>query len=263
MLNSINWPLILAGTKDELEAQKVRANSSWILPQLMGFFASLPLAKSAGKFSFTKTIRSWSEKIATDTLVDNTGLLVQREVLSGKLKALNTSPRGNILNGKQTLPQSLRYNTAVPLFLSAYKEFRGVQYSDWDYDDPSAVFFVDKYNLELIKFATSEAPPRWTEAKLRDYRDLGRKVQTGPKAGTSTPILAATALHGIPDPEFTALPKLVKLALAQVWVYAPEVRHALAISNAYDLDSPPQDLVSTKLLTQTAPTAHSMWELAL
>ena len=261
-----NWDFSQYSDKNKLTellaASYWQANASWLLPQMLALLATrMVLAKTARGWGFTPTLRDLGHPLdprITMLQYDN-GMPVTKAAFQGMLNVLNHSPRGEILatGWKQSTGPGLRYSAAVPLFLSAFKEYRGIKYSEWDCTDPNLIYFLDKDNLDYSE--QFYKPVEWSSEELLEFREEGRTVRSGPKAGTQKALTLTTTLTGITDQEFKQLPRLMKLALCQVWVYHPTIRHDLMITNHLDLDQHPEPLVVDEVFNTTQTT--SMWDV--
>ena len=220
-------------------------NSHWLLPQALAFVGTkLPLAKnSGGKLSFATTLQQW--KTGSMPQLDN-GTQVNLLWVKHLFQVLNTKPRGSILGKlKQSTLLGSRYAANVPLILSAFKEYRNVQYTQWDFSEPEARLFMDLDTFELIPYFGIEQP--WSVEELLEFQRLGRTVSTGASAGKVRSIAACTSITCVQDPEFKKLSRLMKLLLCQTWVYAPEIRSKYAITDLMNLDQPAAPLVDTDI----------------
>jgi hypothetical protein len=225
----------------------LQANHTWVLPQVLAFFNSVVrLERVDGKISSSATLRALHADLLESRVRFQSGRVLGSGELSGLFAYINHSPRGEILYGKQSAPTCARYGAAVPLLLSAFKELRNVPYGAWDYTDPKITAFLDKDTAAVVPHIGQEFP----DLDLVEIRELGRTVKSGARAGRQTPYVSCTSINGIPDPDFRALPRLVKLMLCQVWLYHPTVRHPLAWTNLLDLDSPAPSLVDTEILDE-------------
>jgi len=223
-------------------------NSHWLLPQCLAFVGSkLPLAKTmSGKLSFRETLKLW--KTGSMPQLDN-GTVVNLLWIKHVFHVLNTKPRGDLLGKlKQSTLLGSRYAANVPLILSAFKEYRNVEYSQWDFSEPEARLFMDLDTFELISYFGVEQP--WSVEELLEFQRLGRTVNTGANAGKVRSIAACTSITCVQDPEFKKLSRLMKLMLCQTWVYAPEIRSKYAITDLLNLDQPAPPLVDTDIFAQ-------------
>ena len=230
-------------TKDTL--QEFRRKAVWLLPQLMSFFgSSLRLRKDeeTGLYSPTNFIRDNIALCREEKLLYE-GTPVPEEILKGMFRILVHYPRGDILNAtsqKQT-KEGLRYAANVPLILSAFKEFRSVHYSEWDWSDENMVYLVDEGIAQLIPFIESsehrEILKKWDKQTLLDIRDDANVKDV--------PFTSMYSIAVAKDLEFKRLPRLLKLMLCQVWVYHPTIRHNMGICSVEDVDSFPDPLTTS------------------
>lgn len=232
----------LETTKDSLDA--FRQRSPALLPQALAWIGSnIRLVKGeSGKWSFDKTFDNLGSEVQSGKLLFE-GSPVSGAWLLGMFRALNHHPRGEILSPqlKQSQPSGSRYAANIPLILSAFKQYRNVNYEDWDWDSPSEhlKWFLDKDNRDVIAYRKQEMP--WTLEQLEEFR-----IQTNTKEKALT---AITSVVRIADPDFKMLPRLLKLMLLQLWTYHPSIRHPLAITNLQNFDEPAKPLVDSELQT--------------
>lgn len=246
------------------QQEQFALNSNWLLPQCLAFVGSkLSLAKNdAGKMSFKQTLQLWKQQPLPQ--LDN-GQQVNLLWIKHLFQVLNTKPRGSILGKlKQSTLLGSRYAANVPLILSAFKEYRNIQYAQWDFSEPEAKLFMDLDTFELIPYFGVEQP--WSVEELLEFQRLGRTVNTGANAGKVRSIAACTSITCVQDPEFKKLSRLMKLMLCQTWVYAPEIRNKYAITDLMNLDQPAQPLVDAEIFASTTgqnipqqKTLDEMW----
>lgn len=233
---------------EELDLEVLKANSSWVLPQLTALLGKLPLARGDNELiSATLSLRRIAKE--TDSITFSNGMPITREAINAMLGFLLRKNRSDILSGTQL--QSPRYSAAVPFLLAAFKEQRNIQYSSWDTSDPMFKYFIED---EWLLALTNLEVPHYTLEERLDFRAAARTVKTGPKAGTMRSINATTVISKVGDEVFDALPKYWKLALCQTWVFHPSNRHPLAITNPYNIDTPAEALVSGEIFETKQPT---------
>jgi hypothetical protein len=178
------------------------------------------------------------------------------------IKWLTTSPRGDLLTGMtQTRDQGVRWSAPVPLVLSAFKEFRGVGYSSWDWTDTNMTTLVDKDITEWSGYFGTPQP--WSLEDLIQFRVGALEVKSGKYQGTVRKPESTSQVYGVTDPDFKKLPRLMKLALTQLWCFHPRVRTELMITDHMNLDSHPQPLVDGEVLQvkSSKPTEPSPWDV--
>jgi len=232
---------------EELDPKMLKANSSWVLPQLLAFLGKLPLARGDNELiSATLSLRRIAREI--DSVTFSNGMPVTKETINAMLGFVLRTNRSDILSGTQL--QHPRYSAAVPFLLSAFKEQRNIPYSSWDTSDPMFRYFIED---EWLLALTHLEVPKFTLDECLDFRAKARTFKTGPKAGTLRSINATTVISKIGDEVFDALPKYWKLALCQTWVFHPTNRHPLAITNPYNIDEPAEPLVSGEVFEARQP----------
>jgi hypothetical protein len=230
---------------DELDPTVLKANSSWILPQLTALLGKLPLARNDSELiSPTLSLRRIAKE--TESITFSNGMPLTKEALNVMLKHVLRSNRSEILRGTQL--QTPRYSAAVPFVLSAMKEQRNIQYSSWDINDPMIRFFVEDEWLLALSY---DSVPQYTTEEILDFRAKARTFKTGDRVGTLRAINATTSISKVGHDTFDQLPKYWKLALCQTWVFHPTNRHHLAITNPYNIDTTAEPLVSGEILNYT------------
>lgn len=241
------------------------SNSGWILPQTVCAIGNYwPIVKGDdGLFSFTLTLRGWKELISRGEL-DLEGTPITLDGATRLLAWLNAAPRGELLGTmRQTKGEGVRWSAPVPIILSAFKQYRGVGYSAWNWTDPGRRFLLDHDILEWSNHFGVDV--EWTNEELVEFRTTALAVKSGVKQGTvRTPESCAT-VFGVTDPQFKALPRLMKLSLTQLWCFHPRVRTDLMITDHVHLDSMPPPLVSGEVFQEPTatelPISQSPWDV--
>ena len=241
-------------------SKTVVPNASWIMPQASAFIARVinPQRNHDGKVSFAATV---------DDLRSRRGSLAWDygepcRSLGSIISILTHAPRGDIIGTSKTgIKDPGRWNSAVPLILAALKEYKNVQYSEWDWTDPARIEFLDKDMYEYSKTFHTAYP--FTKDELLEFQTMARTFKTGPKAGTMRPVASTTLITKTGNPDFDALPRLAKLALCQTWIFHPTKYNKFMITNPLDLDSPQVPLVDAEVVfDQPGPTYNrvSNWD---
>ena len=221
-----------------------RANSSVYIPQMLAFIANtMTLVRSDNYeghyWGFTPTLSRLGSELQNGSVKFDSGEVCTQEEYLNILRVLNTPTRSYILKDKQTNPNTRRYSTSVPLVLSAFKQYKNINYSSWDWSDPSARFFLDSDTLDLVPYFVHETVASkdidLCDAVLADY-DL---------------VKARSALGGavtrVKLREFKDLPHLLRLQLLQLWVYDPDNWNDYSLLDVRSLDSRPAKLISSDI----------------
>lgn len=239
--NILELPFDDKGFLDEpstLEALKV--NSSWIIPQA--------LEQIVKHFTLVRGING---------LIDPKSTLAKfAERHPDKLNwyrflfsFLNVIPRGSILSEPQN--KCPEYSALVPLILSAFKKYRKVSYSEWDWENSYIKVFVDVDLYDAVtkgKQASISGEMKHidlTREQRIDARDYCLVIRSGVRAGN---IKKPTQQYSITnrafgkEMELNLLPKLRKIMECQVWVAHPSLRSELMILDVKNLDSMPEPL---------------------
>lgn len=223
----------------------------WALPQLDALIsrAIKPLLPSTGVISPSRVLAGLKEKVTSGTLTFSDGKPISSKAFLGILYILNAAPRGMILGLKATQYRGdwTRYASNVPIILAALKQFDNVNYSRWDFSEPEMRCFLDKDHLDMSKYFGIALP--YTREELLDFRDVSCLYRSGAKAGTSRNPLTTTMTSKIENDDFNELPRLVKVALTQLWVYSPSARHPLAITDLMNIDAAATPLIEEEVLS--------------
>jgi hypothetical protein len=144
--------------------------------------------------------------------------------------------------------------------LSAFKEYRDVGYSSWDWTDPFKEFLVDG---DIVAWSSHFGKDVvWSTDALLGFREGSLTVKTGKNQGTVRKPQSTTQVYGVTDPEFKGLPRLMKLNLTQLWCFHPSLVTKFTIGSHMDLDNPQQPLVAGEVLEVTQPRSQaSMWDM--
>lgn len=247
-ISQVNWSLLQERNQ---EIDVLGLEGSFLVPQLLAFVATqLPLAYTAeGKVSFKGTGQQIINHCKEGNVYFASGRQATAAEVKGILLYLTAEPRGTVLGkaNKQISPQIIRYATGVPLILSAYREYRDIPYSLWDWSEPVLAahnYFLDKSTQELIPFILDPSLCSYTNEELLAFQIEGSTVKStgSQKYGQIKPSAQVTSITGIVDPHFRALPKLLKLMLCQTWVFQPQVRSKYCLSQVADVDKPAPDI---------------------
>lgn len=164
---------------------------------------------------------------------------------------LNTSPRGNIIEGTQNnFPE---FSALVPLILAGFKKTRGVQYSEWDWMHPFMKVFVDNDLLEAVVVGRNLVPEKEDLIEAREY---SLTVKSGSNIGqikAPTKQYTVTSKAFTTNPVLNSLPRLRKVMDCQLWVAHPSTRVGNMILDVFNLDNMPEPLVQEKFVEPKVP----------
>jgi hypothetical protein len=201
----------------------VKANSSWIFPQL--------LAKANEDFILKKTPEGLISPSESLKATQAAGIDVTW--WAGVFKMINV-PRSEVL--KETPTKVPEFSVLTPIIMSAFKKFRGINYSDWDLEDTKIVHFMGK--------------------DLYDWY-IHRKAFTAHKSELLAEIRATIedtkvykSIHKSPNEIMTPVPRPVRAMLLQCWVAHPSYRSKYQILDLNNLDNMPEPFESTEIITR-------------
>lgn len=142
----------------------------------------------------------------------------------------------------QTKQPSVGFSALVPLQLLAFKQKFSIPYSSWP------VTLIPKFvNPKLAKAMLCE-PNNISKDLILEMRSRGLVYRTGTKVGESRDPQATHKLYNLPLNEFSELPELAQVMLAQIWCAHPQTRHQNMILDPKNWDLVPEPLVNAEVL---------------
>ncbi len=256
-LADLNWEALVDGDIDTLQFRE-----PWVLPHIMAFLAKPKVVilerNDDNKISATLTLKTLAENLDAGNINFEAHEQVTKKAFQGMLNWITTSSRSSILPEKttQSSREWCRFGGIVPLFLSAFKEYRNVSYSQWDFADPKLKHLVDKSNLEVLQLIGTPVP--WDSTQLQEFLVEGRKYKSGPKIGMPKHLNLCSKLNETGDEQFDSLPNFVRSMLCQTWLYQPEYYTQFGVYNLNNADSRPSEDISKELLKETT-SKESPW----
>lgn len=242
-ISNFNFAELAHGPHTKESLADFRYASDWALPQLDALLGSkVPIQRNAnGLISFSKMLSF----LGSESLCFDNGNVVTRNTVQGILEVLTTASRSTFVQARMTTGVGKRYSPVVPLIPAMFKQFRNINYSEWDWLDPKAKYFLDRDILALAPLLGVYENPFSTEDLLA-FRGQGdvTKYAIVSKLDKST--------EG-----FKELPRLARIILTQVWVSHPSIRSAYAISNLRHLDAEAAALLGSDILLESK---DDMWE---
>ena len=236
----LNYEVIDKGTLD-LELKGYSASAKNILDALLALLGSdFPLVTKDDQICPEETLKKWTLESQQGRIFYKDGNAISTKKLVGILKLLTAPTRSNIL-GRMTQGIDTRYAANVPLVLSAFKQYRDVEYSKWNWSNPFMRYFVDDSMLAMSEWFNASIS--WSTKELLEFR----KVMCTKKDIVLAPTKVYSAKETGLDEAFDALPKLVKMCLTQMWVFHPSICHKYGINNLNDIDKPGVPLLSSDI----------------
>lgn len=245
-ISNLDWKSLINYSKDmdsKVSYQILKPfKQSWVMPQLMMWLGKdngVKLFKnpSNGLYSVELTLRNLIAQAESGALYFEDGTALVKEDLQGIFALLSKPDRSAIIPGKAT--EVLRYNACVPLFMSAFKEFRNVEYEQWDWGDSWTRFVLDPQFLELSK--NFDSVFRFSNAELLELRNQCDQKKILDSAHAISFNFVADKSDSLKS--FIEMPRLVKLMLLQMWIFRPEHRTKYGIYHTDNLDTYPENLV--------------------
>lgn len=234
--------------------ETLQHSATWVLPQVTALISRILRPQRVGtKYSFKETVRDLVSR--QQDLTFDCGTRITTADLKGIFTILKASPRGSSLGSMKQVGDGIRYAANVPLVLAALKQYKSINYSEWDWTEPERANLLDP---DFVKYSEVFGnTPDFSVHDLIQFRVNSTIFKSGTKAGTHRTIAGTTAILTSGVPEFDALPKLCKLSLCQTWIFQPSVYHNLMIVNTNELDSPQIPLVGTEVVQQPARPSKS------
>lgn len=248
-ISNLNWESLCdLGSVDAAQAKNKLETfrNNHVMPQLMAFIGGTGITlhrNEDGKVSTEATLKALSKVLDANEVHFLDGTLLTKKAFNGMLQFMATPTRSSIMpvGTKQISPEWARFSSAVPLFMSAFKEFRNVNYKEWDLQDPFMQYTTDPRTISILRMAGTEIG--WDSSKLLEFQKEGRTVKTGATAGTVKHLNSATSITGVSDEDFSALPSLVKVMLCQTWVFQPGLYTKYGLYNLMDIDAKAEPLI--------------------
>ena len=160
-------------------------------------------------------------------------------------------PRSQIMYNAQVYKDVLQYNSAVPLFMSAYKLYDDIGYEEWDKEDKFIKYFLGK-PLEGL----TELDDLWeypVDLDIDEERTEAQTVKSGVKAGEVTLPTAwkfnTGTLSFLPD---VTRKDMIGRMMLQTWSYNSTLRKDSMILDPLNWDNMPEayDITAKEILAQ-------------
>jgi hypothetical protein len=148
------------------------------------------------------------------------------------LKVFYAIPRSQILNLSQTHKDARQYSSAVPLFMSAFKLFDGIDYEWWDKSDPKLKYFLGNSLEGLLALGD------WDFEYDQDKRDTALTVMS---TGEVQPPTSYKCLKAAWQPDVGRRDIIARMVL-QTWVFNTVFRNDLMILDPWNWESMPKSL---------------------
>lgn len=185
------------------------------LQHAMAYIAKLPLVRHEDNtISTTESLAKWD--LADKTLV-------------GIFRLFVTTDRSKLLKGSQIESYNLRYSSLVPLVLSAFKEYKGIMYSEWQWLDPKLKHLVGTKIWELQPYITN--PLMVPNVPAEDAVAMVEALNKPPKTIWSPTV-----------PELSKFPRLLKVQILQTWMAYPGLRNKYMILDCNSIDNMPPSI---------------------
>lgn len=227
--HKLNKTQLEAATKEHY----ISALSSWMLPQIVAYYAGWQLATTEGKINPMLTAK---RNISTPWEI-------------GLWRVSTQLKRGSLVK-MQSRPEYANYSALVPLILCAQKKYNGVPYSQWDLQESCPL--IDEPLLEAMLWRDDSVYGLGSERVL-EIRTQGLTIKSGDKMGQVQKPTSQWCLKGIKDTEYASVPALAATMLSQIWVAHPTLRSEYMVLDPYNWDRMPPPLVTTEIFKQPDP----------
>jgi hypothetical protein len=144
--------------------------------------------------------------------------------------------RSQLIALKLTDRRVLDYNTAVPLFMSAYKLYDDIGYEEWDKEDKFIKYFLGKPLEGLYELDDWELP---SDFDIDQARIDSQTSASGAKAGETEPPTSYKFNTAKWTPTITRKDMIGRMTL-QTWAYNVEYRHDKMILDPWNWDNMPE-----------------------
>lgn len=223
--------------KTQLEAltkeHYISAHSSWMLPQIVAYYATWTPVVVEGKIDPMATAKK--------------NIVTPWEI--GLWRVATQLKRGSLVK-LQSRPEYANYSALVPLILCAQKKYNGVGYNQWNIQEGCPL--VDEALLEAMLWRDDECYNLGSE-RVIEIRTQGLTIKSGPKMGEVQKPTSQWCLKGIKDTEYASVPALTATMLSQIWVAHPSLRSEYMVLDPYDWDRMPPPLVGAEIFKYPDP----------
>lgn len=230
--------------------ETLATSAYWVLPQVSALLGRILIPKKVNDlYSFKATVQDLVRR--QPNLTFDCGKPITLDDIKGIFVIVKSAPRGAVLGTLKQNGDGIRYAANVPLALAAVKQYRSINYAEWDWTEPERGMLLDRDNDDAANhFNVNHS---FTNTDLLQFRVNSTLVKSGAKAGTHRTLAGTTNILKSGVSEFDELPKLTRLMLCQTWIYQPSNYHNLMITNHLDLDNPaeplvPGEVISTKVV---------------
>lgn len=222
----------LAGLEDIAKEHGLQNYSSWLVPQMLGFFGKMKTFKNdEGDYE------------ALPFLEHNIG---RDPFKLGMWKVAARLKRGQLIKGQNT-PTGAQYSALVPLLLAALKRDQNINYSEWT--KKSIPMMVDALLADAMLVPVADVPSL-SKDRIMEIRTQGLTTMSGASAGEIVGPTKKWALTGIKDTELGHLPTHAITMLCQTWVAHPTLRTNLMVLDPNDWDGMPEPLMDSRVLEE-------------
>lgn len=225
-------------TKESLAS--VRASATWLLPQLMSFLGTTIQPQWVDhKISSQKTFQVLGSRLDNAEIVFDNGRVLHKQEMATMLQLCTHAHSSHLFAERQTSEFGSRYSAAVPLVLSALRQYQDISYSAWDFSDPAIQHFLTPALYDMVVATAVLGSDSFSTDLLLQIRGDEDSTKYSACTGVNRSKL---------DADFYMLPRLAKLQLTQTWIYHPSHRHPLQLGLGYALDVLAPPLVDTNVL---------------
>ena len=237
-LNELDYDTM--GSMSELELMEyaikhLQPHHKWLLPQLVANFGRWQLATSNGRIDIPKTMKlncsDPKQQVLWRLVRLKRSSLIQRQV------------------------QCVEYSQLVPLLLLAQKQYRGVQYQEWQgLAKLEWILEPALYNAVVLDGDVTSVVCNLGSQRLLEIRNQGLLNKSGKNKGELKPVKSTWSLTGIQDTELANIPKLAQTILCQIWLASPELRHQNMILDLQNWDRMPKPIAQTEIFNMDNTT---------
>lgn len=218
------------------EKERLSHFHTWLLPQMVAYFGSWTLAKTAeGQIDILATLK---QNVGQDPQLQAIWKLsrVKRSLL---IPVMSKSPE---------------YGTLTPLILMGQKRMAGVNYESWR-GLPHLEYILESRLLEAVDLSAEDLllVGSLGSDRLIELRDQGLLQRTGAKAGQSKKPESTWSLTGMQGTEIAHLPKLTQTMLTQIWLAHPSLRTPYMILDPSNWDNLPAPLLTPEIFKAPEP----------
>ena len=219
----------------KFEASIITSNRVSFVNQSLAIFSHVPLIRNeANLVSMKQTMDALPASIKIGG-----GEFIDKENLIGLILIIYELQRSFFVSAMKKTPQ---HSSFVPLFMYAQKSEHGIQYEEWDKEDPTLKYVLGR----TLEKAIAISQLTLTADEVSELRQQGLTYKTGKRAGEMENLQSHKMPIGllvVRDGVEVAIPKEACYMLLQTWTCSAGIRDVNSmILDPWNWDNVPEAL---------------------